>query len=153
MDPITIVMPALFTLIGFVVWVAVTGWQRRQHVRLVTDFNMRLLDRLGTLKDFSDFLETAAGAALMKSLSSEMPASKPHDRVIRAMQIGVVLMSLGIGLFSVGEFIAFDDLEQQRFFTVLGMLVLSLGIGFLVSAGVAYKVGTSLGVFNRTDHS
>ena len=29
-----------------VVWVAVNGWQRRQHIKLLTDFNSRLLERI-----------------------------------------------------------------------------------------------------------
>ncbi len=153
MDPIVIVMPALFTLIGFVAWVAVTGWQRRQHVKLVTDFNARLLDRLGSVKDFSDFLETSAGATFMKSLASDMPVSKPQDRIIRAAQIGIVLLSLGGGLFSVGEFIAFDEKESQRFFTALGLITLSLGIGFLVSTFAAYRLASTLGVIDRRDHA
>lgn len=149
MDPITIVMPALFILIGFVVWIAVTGWQRRQHVKLLTDFNARLLDRIGSVKDFSDFVQTGAGADFMKSLASDMPASKPQDRIIRAVQIGIVSLSLGIGLFGAGEFISFAEQESQQFFRALGVIIVSLGGGFLISAVAAYRLASKFGVLKR----
>lgn len=153
MDPIVIVMPAFFTLIGFVAWVAVTGWQRRHHARLVADFNVRLLDRLGSVKDFTDFLETSAGAAFIKSLSSDMPLSRPQDRIMRAAQIGIVALSLGVGLFSVGRWIAFEEPESKQFFTALGLITLSLGAGFIISAFAAYRLASTLGVIDRRDHA
>ena len=43
-----IVVPVFFGMLGFVVWVVVNGWQRRQQVKVMTDFNSRLFDRLGS---------------------------------------------------------------------------------------------------------
>jgi hypothetical protein len=53
-----IIVPFIFSTFGFIVWVLVTGWQRRQHIRVMTDFNNKLLDRMGSVKDFSEFLQT-----------------------------------------------------------------------------------------------
>ena len=41
--PEIIIVPFIFSTIGFIVWVAINGWQRRQQVKLLTDFNSRLL--------------------------------------------------------------------------------------------------------------
>jgi len=41
-----IIVPFIFSTIGFVVWVAFNAWQRRQQVRSLTDFNTRLLERM-----------------------------------------------------------------------------------------------------------
>ncbi|PYR54520.1 MAG: hypothetical protein DMF91_26655, partial [Acidobacteria bacterium] len=62
---------SFFGMISFVIWVVVNGWQRRQHVKLVTDFNNRVLERLGSMKEFSEFLQSAGGDRLMKVLTAE----------------------------------------------------------------------------------
>src|SRR6202007_1292691 len=64
MSPELIIVPALFVLIGFVVWTTVNAWQRRQQLKLMTEFNARLLDRLESGKDFTDLLLSQGGARL-----------------------------------------------------------------------------------------
>ena len=91
--PEIIIVPTIFATIGFVAWVAITGWQRRQRLKLVTDFNSRLLDRLGSVKDFSEFLQTAAGAQFMDNLATDAPSQAPYERILRATQLGIVLVS------------------------------------------------------------
>jgi hypothetical protein len=133
-----------FPLIGFVVWTAVTAWQRRQRMKLLTDFHTRLLDRLGSVKDFSDFLQTQAGTRFMEMLTAE-PAhvDGPSDRILRSLQTGIVLMSLGVGSLWVARYTATDVHDTL---VVVGAIALSLGAGFLLSAAAAYRVSLSLGV-------
>jgi hypothetical protein len=140
-----IIVPALFITIGFVVWVAITGWQRRQRLRLITDFNSRLLDRLGSVKDFSEFLQTEAGAQFMHSMADERPTSGTHDRILRAVQLGMILLSLGGGLLFLGEGTSIDD---HHTFTVFGTIALSLSGGFLLSALASYRLASALGVLH-----
>jgi hypothetical protein len=76
MGPFALILLALFTLIGFIVWIAINAWQQRQRVKLLTDFNTRLLDRLGLVKDFSEFVQTGSGGDFMKSLASDTALNK-----------------------------------------------------------------------------
>jgi hypothetical protein len=133
-----------FPLIGFVVWTAATTWQRRQQVKLLTEIHTRLLDRLGSLKDFSEFLQTPAGARFMDTLSAE-PARPGGlwDRILRAVQTGIVLLSLGVGLLLVPRYAAADARDTL---VVVGAIALSLGVGFLLSSAASYRVAVSLGV-------
>jgi hypothetical protein len=137
-----------FPLIGFVVWTAATTWQRRQRVKLLTEFQTRLLDRLGSLEDFTTFLQSRAGAQLMESFSAEPPQpGGASDRILRAMQTGIVLLSLGAGALLVGRYAAADVREVL---TVVGALALSLGLGFLLSSAASYRVSLALGVVRRS---
>ena len=145
-DPELIIVPALFITIGFIVWVIVTGWQRRQRLKLVTDFNTRLLDKLGTVKDFSEFLQTEPGAQFMESLASDSPTHAPQERILRATQLGVVLLSLGGGLLILAWHFALR--YEYDAYLAFGVIALSLGVGFAVSSGISYKLTAALGLLN-----
>lgn len=151
--PEVIIIPAFFVMVGYVVWVTVTAWQRRQRLKLVTDFNSRLLERLGTVKDFSEFVQTPAGARFLQDLSSEPVMTGPKERILRASQVGVVLVCLGIGLLLVSFFWSPSAPDTgQNAFAVLGMIALSLGVGFTVSAFASYRLAGMLGLLHRDGH-
>jgi hypothetical protein len=145
MAPEMIILPALFGLIGFLLWIALTSWERRQHLRLTNDFYTRLFDRMGSLNDFSDFVQTAHGAELMKVLTAP-PMDAPGNRILRAIQMGVVLLSLSGGLFAVGRVIPFDAPQPRQLLDALAVIVLSLGVGSLASALVAHVMAPRVGV-------
>lgn len=145
--PEVIIVPSFFVMVAYVVWVSVTAWQRRQRLRLITEFNSRLLDRLGSVKDFSEFLQTEAGAQFMNTLATETPATRPQERILRGTQIGIVLLPLGFGLLFLGSY--FTD-EGHEVFTALGVIALSLGLGFLLASGVSYRLSLALGVLQPT---
>jgi hypothetical protein len=150
MQPEIIILPAFSFTIGYIVWVTVNAWQRRQRLKLVTEFNSRLLDRLGSVKDFTEFLHTPAGARFMQDLSSEPVTTGPRERILRASQTGVVLIFLGIGLLLVSFFWSpFAPETGQNAFAVIGMIALSLGVGFTVSAVASYRLAGVLGLLER----
>src|SRR5438132_13462243 len=91
---------SFFGMISFVIWVAVNGWQRRQHVKLVTDFNNRVLERLGAMQEFSEFLQSAGGDRRMKVLTRDGGSTAPRQRILVAVQPRVVVAPDGGGLLS-----------------------------------------------------
>jgi hypothetical protein len=143
-----IVLPAMFGMLAFVVWVIVNGWQRRQHVKAMAEFHGRLIERIGSVKDFSDFLQTEGGVKFMDALTVERGSTGPRDRILRAVQSGVVCTTMSGGFLGVGLMNAFGAHEE---FTVLGIIVLSLGLGLLLSSGAAYWVARTLGLINGID--
>jgi len=144
-----IIVPALWSLIGFMFWVAVTGWQRRNRLKIVGEFNTKLLDRLGSVKDFHEFIQTEAGAQLMTSMGTEPDTAGPQERILRATQLGIVLLSLGVGLFLVGRFAGIADPDGRVGFTAVGGIMLSLGLGFMISAAASYRLASMLGLLRR----
>jgi hypothetical protein len=143
-NPEIVILPAFFATVGYVVWVTLDSWQRRQRQRLVSDFNTRLLDRLGSVHDFSEFLQTPAGSRFMADMATEKSTASPKDRILRAAQIGAVLICLGVGLLLLSFFSQLPD--AMAGFEVTGAIALSLGIGFAVSAVASYRLAGSLGL-------
>ena len=141
-----VIVPTLWFLIGFIFWIAATGWQRRTRLKMVSDFNSKLLDRLGSVKDFHEFIQTEAGAQLMTSMGTEPDAPGPQERILRATQLGIVLLSLGIGLFLVGRYAGLTDPDGRAGFMAIGGITLSLGIGFMISAAASYRIASMLGL-------
>jgi hypothetical protein len=144
-----IIVPFIFSTFGFIVWVLVTGWQRRQHIRVMTDFNNKLLDRMGSVKDFSEFLQTDGGAKFIDRVTAGGTRPEIRWTILRSLQTGLVLIALGIGLVA----LAFSSrstwpVDEARIFSVTGTIALSLGVGFLLSAIAAYSVASRLQLRN-----
>lgn len=152
-SPEIIIVPMLFIMIGFIIWVVVNGWQRRLRLKLTTEFNSKLLDRIGSVKDFNDFLQTDGGAKFMDSLTVERSSSRPQDSILRATQMGIVLMMLGFGVLTLGWYFTLRYAGSGDFevLTIVGGIALSLGLGFLISAAASYRLARVLGVFDRPE--
>jgi hypothetical protein len=148
-QPEIIILPALFIMIGFIIWVLVNGWQRRVRLKLTTDFHSKLLDRIGSVKDFNDFLQTDGGVSFMDSLTIERSSSRPQDGILRAVQMGIVLGMLGLGLLALDWYFTVRYADDTEVLTVIGVIAASLGLGFLISAGASYRLARMLGVLDR----
>jgi hypothetical protein len=140
-----VVLPAFCGMISFVIWAVVNAWQRRDRFRFVSEFNNRLLDRLGSTKDFSDFLQTDGGKKFMDALTVERGLTDARDRILRATQTGVVSLTLGLGFLFLGWRYSFANHDT---FAVLGTIACSLGVGFLFSSGTTYWLARTLGVLD-----
>jgi hypothetical protein len=141
--PEIIIVPALFVTIGFVVWTIATNWHRTRHLQEMTAFHTRIIDRIGSIKDFNDFLQTPGGTQFMSAMTPDKGPSGPTERILRAVQSGIVLASVGGGCLLLSNM--FHN-EAADAFTVAGVILLSLGIGFLVAASAAYVLSKRLGV-------
>lgn len=129
-----------WTAVSFMVWVVVNGRRRARTVQAMTEFHNRLLDKLGSAKDFADFLQSEGGSRFLQSLSTERV--NPNQRILSSIQTGTVLGMLGLGLLMLGWTYG----ERFDVFVVLGTVGLMLGLGFLISSGVAYRLSRTLGV-------
>lgn len=148
--PEIVIVPFIFATIGYITWVLVTAWQRRYRIRATAEFHSRLLDKLGSVKDFSEFLQTEAGARLIADLGSDSASpGGAHERILRAVQLGTVLACLGIGLLLLTFFSPSMPDDAQHAFNAFGVISLSLGVGFAISAAVSYRLAGSLGLFDR----
>ena len=122
-------------------------WVRQ--TRIQTEIHTKILDRLQTNEDLLAYVQTPAGrnflefAPLASAGSDAGMTSAPLGRILWSVQAGVVLAALGIGLrFARGTV----PEEIVPAFTVLGVIVMSLGIGAVISAIVAYVLSARLGL-------
>jgi len=147
--PEVIIIPALLLTISYIVSLALSTWRSRQRLKAVTEFHTRLIDRLGSIKDFTEFAQTEAGARFMRDLGSDPVAGGAHERILRAAQLGVVLVSLGIGLLLLSFFSPTSPARARQAYDAIGVIALSLGIGFTASSAAAYRLGARLGLLER----
>jgi hypothetical protein len=141
--PEVIILPVMFATIGFIFWTIATNWQRTRHLKEMTHFHSRIIDRMGSIKDFNDFLQTPGGIQFMNAITADKGPTGSRERILRAVQTGVVLASVAVGFLLLSGM--FRD-EASDLFTVAGVILLSLGIGFLIAAGAAYGLSRRLGL-------
>jgi hypothetical protein len=146
-----------FVLCGFVAFFATIAWlsrlliEHRRWLRAVktqADVHSKLFDRLTSNEDLLAYMQTPAGRSFVEStpmpvdISRRAPAS-PIGRILWSVQAGIVLAVVGVGLFFVRNRVV-DVLSGPV--QVVAVLAISLGVGFTLSAVVAYTVSNHLGV-------
>jgi hypothetical protein len=121
-------------------------WVR--HTRMQLDVHTKILDRMQSNEDLMAYVQTSAGRNFLEfTPAGPTPeprvSSAPFGRILWSVQAGVVLAALGIGLrYAQGHV----PEEIVPAFTVLGVIVMSLGLGAVVSAIVAYVLSSRLGL-------
>jgi hypothetical protein len=106
------------------------------------------LDRLTTNEDLLAYIQSPAGRRFLESAplvleGDSRPTSAPLGRILWSVQAGVILASLGVGLWVVqGSVIA--DIAPG--FSVMGTIAFAVGIGFVVSAALSYLLSARLGL-------
>jgi hypothetical protein len=145
-DLVAVLAPlGFFGMIGWIVHVIVDGRRRRERLKVFTEFHTRLLDRIGSTREFGEFLQTDGGTRFLETLSLE--GSAPKLRILRSIQAGIVLLALGVGLLMLGRMYQWDE----EGFTVMGTIALSLAVGFLASSAVSYRLSKSMGLLTVSE--
>jgi hypothetical protein len=139
-----IIVPSMFFMFGFVVYVIVEGFRRRTQAKMVTEFHSKLLDRMGSAKEFGDFFASDAGRRFMDSLSTT-EAGVPQMRVLRSMQLGLVLLALGVGLFILTDQRTFS-LEAADGLIVTATVTAAIGAGLILSTFFTYLLSWRMGL-------
>lgn len=147
-----IILPALFGSVVWLVYIIVDGFRRRQRLRVFTEFHTRLLDRIGSAKEFGDFFGSEAGERFLESMATEKGA--PQARILAAVQWGSTLTVLGGALFLlVGTYYGFDGEAEPRFrretvdlLVFMATVALGLGVGTLISSVASYLLSKRMGL-------
>jgi hypothetical protein len=125
-------------------------WSRISKVQ--AEVHNKLLDRFASNEELLAYVQTPAGQQFLKSAPIELaagprPVSAPLSRILWSVQIGVVLAAAGFGMQYVGSNV---DKDVSQPFMAIGVLALSIGIGFVVSAVLSYLISRRLNLWNNT---
>jgi hypothetical protein len=129
-----------WAVMGFIVWVLAASRRKARTTQAMTEFHNRLLDKIGSARDFADFLQSDGGGRFLDSLSLER--TNPNQRILGSIQTGAVLLMLGVGLLVCGWTVGGDSGVPL----FMGTISLALGTGFLVSAAIAWRLSESWGL-------
>ncbi len=139
---------------GVLVWLVRTlidyrRWLRVSRVQV--EVHSKLLDRFTANEDLLAYVQTPAGRKFLESSPVPLDAgpraiSAPIGRILWSVQAGIVLACGGLGLQWVSGRVT-PDVSEPLF--TMGTLGLALGVGFALSAGMAYVLSRRLGLFDR----
>ncbi len=145
-----------FVFLGFIVvtgalvWLVKTLVDYRRWYRLSkvqTEAHSKLLDRFTANDELLAYINTPSGKRFLESAPIMLDASSsiasPLKRILWAIEIGVVLVC-GAGGVLVASFNVPAEFVQP--FSVAGVFVVSLGVGFILAALASYLISRRLGV-------
>src|SRR5688500_4004509 len=139
-------------ILGAFVWTVKSIVDQRRWLKLTrtqAEVHGKLLDRLTNNEDLLAYIQTSAGRKFLESApiavdTEQAPNSAPLSRILWSVQAGVVLACLCIGFWIAQS--RFPDDMGEGFF-IIGTLVAALGIGFAISAVLAYLISQRFGLF------
>ena len=127
-----------------VIWLIKTLVDQRRWTRLSkvqAEVHTKILDRFSSNEDLLAYIQTPAGRKFLESTPISVDAPRgiaaPISRILWSAQAGAVLTVLGIGITVVSK-TALEEVAAPL--GAIGAVIVALGIGFLVSAVLAYML-------------
>ena len=124
-------------------------WLRQSKVQ--TEVHTKLMDRFTSNDDLLAYIQSPAGKRFLESapisLDAEAPPRNigaPFGRIFWSVQAGAVLLLTGFGLQFVGQRQQWEEIGQPL--SSMGILVVAIGLGFLISAAASYFLSRRLGL-------
>jgi hypothetical protein len=144
-----------FVLILFaavIVWLVRAFIQHRRWLKasqVQADVHTKLMERMTTNEELLAYVQSPAGRRFLEATpvrpDIDGPSfSAPVGSIIWSLMAGIVLSVLGGGFRYASYFI--KD-EARDAFMVVGVIILSLGLGFIFAALMAFVVSSRLGLF------
>lgn len=123
-------------------------WLRQSKVQ--AEVHTKLMDRMTTNEELLAYIQSPAGRRFLESAPIQQESDSPRmgaapvGPIIWSMMAGVVLGTVGVGFRFAANSVTN---EAQQAFTVVGVILLALGAGFMVASVMAYLVSARLGLF------
>ncbi len=143
---ITLIMCTCACIFGWAVWVIAVNIRRTRTSRQIAELHSRLLDRFTASQELIAFLEGESGRRYFEALQTDL--KDPLTRVLNGIQLGVVLILLGISLAAVraGQ----TDEATRNALLLIGVPGMALGAGFLISAVISHHLCKSWGLLDKS---
>ncbi len=128
-DFVAVLVPfAFFATIIAILWLLIRQKQLRIQAR--TEFHKQVLDKFQSGREFAEFMDSKGSQRFLEELWSQ--SMGPKDRILTAMRNGIVLAALGLGMLGLSV--------TRRGFVIPAVLALALGVGFLISTAISYRL-------------
>jgi hypothetical protein len=136
---------------GALIWLIRSFMENRRWNRifkLQSEVHGKLIDKFSSSQELAAYMETEAGRRFLEAapipVNFEQEKRVPNAlaRVLTPLQIGIVLVLLGLGCYLLRA----ASTETNIPMLVLGTLTLMPGLGFIISAGVTWVLAGRLGL-------
>lgn len=142
---IGIVVVSSFIASSFVVWTIATTIRRIKRDRRRYETQSKLLEKFGSSAELLEYLSSEPGQQFLES--TELERSSPHGRILKAMQAGILALFVGCALLMLRDQLG----EGVEGALVFGSLLVALGLAFLVSSALSYKLSSAWGLLSREE--
>ena len=143
-----IVMPTMFIIAGWAFKTGLDFFHKQRLIKLHYALQDKLLEKLGNSPEAIEYLHSDAGEKMFALATKER--TNPYARILTALQTGAVISLFGIGFIFLRGMGTQDAAEA---FTVVGVLGLCLGLGFLASSAAAFAFSKQWGLINGSAKS
>jgi hypothetical protein len=140
-----LVLPLITAVVIVAMCVLYLERSRREKHRV--ELQKAVLERVGSVKDFAEFMATEQGERFLAALAPTH--FRPHNRGLWSVRVGVVLVTIGVVLMFALHSTWFGSSGESSPPPALfmGMLLLiAAGTGMLLSAAVSFVIARALGV-------
>ena len=141
-----LVLPLIAAVVIVAMCVLYLERSRREKHRV--ELQKAILERVGSVKDFADFMATEQGERFLAALAPTH--FRPRDRGLWSVRVGVAVLTIGVFLmFALHStlFVGRSAGSTPPPALFMGILLLiAVGIGMLLSAAVSFVMARALGV-------
>lgn len=145
---ILLVLLSAFATAGWVIYMAADTTRRQRRLKAQTELHSRLLDKFSSAQEVVEFLQTPGGAHFVDSLSNDR--DEPANGILRSTHRGIILVIVAIGCLFLNWYYRYSG---DNPLLVIGVVLLCLGIGFLISAAVSQRLSRALGLAQRSGNT
>lgn len=122
----------LFIVIGWIISSVMSHRRRLRQTELQAELHGKLLDRFSSAAELASYLESDAGRRFTESIAVER--GHPYGRILSSLRSGLLTGLAGIAFLALHP--RLHDPGSAEAFLFLGVLMIFLGVGFLISAGL-----------------
>jgi hypothetical protein len=130
---------AIFTMIGFIVWVIFSSVRRYKTAWVQGEVAKTLLTRFDSAQAMLAYVETDGGRKFLSSLAQE--SGTAYGSILDCIRWGLVFLIVG-GTLCWMRAAGIVDHDAQ----VMGILAVALGVGLEAAAAVSYFASRALGL-------
>jgi hypothetical protein len=140
---VEVIVPiAVFTMIGWVVWVIFSTVRRIKVAKVQGDVAETLMARFDSAQTILAYVETEGGRKFLSSLAQE--SGTAYGSILDCIRWGLVFLIVG-GTVCWMRAAGIVDHDAQ----VLGILAVALGAGLEAAAAVSYLASRALGLIGQ----
>jgi hypothetical protein len=146
-----IIIPAVFFALAWGLRSLLQSRRQSKQLKAQSDLQTRLIDKLGSAPEMAAYLATDAGQKLLggfgvgePSAPLQTPLPFTFERVLRPLQVGamLILISVAVFLLSLGR----SNQDVVSVFGSASIILFATGLGFILSAGIAWFTAKKLGL-------
>jgi hypothetical protein len=139
-----VVVPLAFLIAAWAV-VYVLAQQRFRREAQRTELQVKLLERVGSAREFGEFLNSAAGERFLYTLA---PVQQ-RNRAFTSVQVGVFAVVFAFILLAADFWRVLGrgvEVPAMATFRILEIVILAVGLASLASAALSGRVARRLGI-------